>query len=324
MKGLWHGFVLLLTVLLSGMAHAQIPSSATCIAPAQPDGGFDLTCHLLAEAIDGAGFMSGPVRRTFLPGGVGAVAFDALTTDRRDENGTLVAFSEGSIYNLALGRYGDHGLGDVRWLAQVAQDHGAVVVLQDAPWPDLRAMLDAMRALPQRIAIGGGGTIAGQDWMRIAMTAELAGIDHRKIRFVAFEGAGSCTQALLEGFVQACMNDVADARTGIDAGKPLRILAVYAPERLGGPMAEIPTAREQDIPLDWPVMRGIYMGPGVSDEDFAWWQTRMRDLMNSPEYADLLRKHHLQAAPLTGAGLDAAIAGLARTAHTRSDRLGIP
>lgn len=272
MAGYWHGLVLLLAALLPGTAPAQDLPPATCIAPAQPEGGFDLTCRLLADALDRTGVA---LDRVFLPGGVGAVAFSEMTGPRAAEEGTLVAFSEGSIYNLALGRYGDHDVTDVRWLAQVAQDYGAVVVQQDAPWPDLPALMAAVRALPQRVAFGGGGTIAGQDWMRGAMTAELSGIDHRRMRFVAFEGAGGCTQALLEGFVQACMNDVGDTRRAIDAGRPLRILAVYAPERLPGALADIPTAREQGIALDWPVMRGVYMGAGVPDETFARWRGRI-------------------------------------------------
>lgn len=322
MKGYWLGLVLSLAVFLPALARAEV-ASPLCIAPAQPEGGFDVTCRLLAEALDRAEVFQDPLSRIYLPGGVGAVAFDAMTDTRASEDGTIVAFSEGSIYNLVLGRYGDHDLSDVRWLAQIAQDHGAVVVREDADWPDLAALMADVRALPQRVAFGGGGSIAGQDWMRAAMTVEMAGVDHRKMRFVAFEGAGSCTQALVEGFVQACMNDVADTLAAIQAGKPLRILAVFAPERLAG-LADVPTAREQGIALNWPVMRGVYMGPDVSDEAFGWWQKTLAGITASPDYADLLAQYHLSPDVLIGPDLDAAIADLAHTARERSDRLGIP
>ncbi|SMO81205.1 Bug family tripartite tricarboxylate transporter substrate binding protein [Paracoccus laeviglucosivorans] len=326
MRNLWLGLVLLLAAVLPGMVHAQTApdGSATCIAPAQPDGGFDLTCRMLAQVLDGAGILPQPLQRGYMPGGVGAVAFNAMTGTRAAEGNTLVAFSEGTIYNLAKGSFGDHHAGEVRWLAQLAQDYGAIVVRDDAAWADLPALLAAMRKEPQRIAIGGGGTIGGQDWMRGAMTAELAGIDHRKLRFVAFEGAGSCTQALLEGFVQACMNDMGDARTGMDAGKPLRILAVFAPRRLPGDLSDVPTAREQGVPLDWPVMRGVYMGAHVSDQDFAWWQAHLARLMASADYARILERYHLQAKPVTGPALEAEIATLTQTARARLAQLGVP
>ena len=328
MKRCWLGLVLLLAATLPGMVQAQsVTASApedqtSCIAPAQPEGGFDLTCRVITEALKAAAILPRPMQRSFLPGGVGAVAFNAMTGPRAAEAGTLVAFSEGTIYNLVRGSFGDHDIGDVRWLAQVAQDYGAIVVRADAPWADLPALLATARENPQSVAFGGGGTIGGQDWMRAAMTAELSGIDRRKLRFVAFEGAGSCTEALLAGFVQACMNDVGDTRTAMDAGKPLRILAAFAPQRLPGALSDIPTAREQGLALDWPVMRGVYMGAQVSDQDFALWQARLERVMASPEYAQILRRYHLQPHPLTGAALRDEILGMAQDARDRLARLG--
>lgn len=293
--------------------------TATCVAPADPGGGFDLTCRLVAEALS----PETDVTRTFQPGGVGAVAFNAVV-EGGAAPGTLVAFSEGSIYNLALGHYGRHDLGNVRWLAGIAQDHGVVVVAEDAPWQDLRSLLDAVAADPQRVAIGGGGTIPGQDWMRAAMTARLAGIGPDALRFVALEGGGNCTRALIAGFVAACMNDVGDTQAAIEAGQPLRILAVMAPQRLSGPLSDIPTAREQGIPLDWPVLRGLYMAPGTDEAEFRSWQQRMEVLTASPEWAALMARHHLTPLSLTGPALEARLTDLAAEARSRAAELGVP
>lgn len=46
--------------------------------------------------------------------------------------------------------------------------------------------------------------------------------------------------------------------------------------------------------------------------------------MAGPDFAALLNDYHLQAAPLVGPALDASIAEIARTARTRSARLGVP
>ena len=73
--------------------------------------------------------------------------------------------------------------------------------------------------------------------------ARAAGIDHKTMRFVAFEGGGDCATALQGGHVQACMNDVGDSQAAIDGGAPLKLLAIFAPERLSGKLAEVPTAR---------------------------------------------------------------------------------
>ena len=50
----------------------------------------------------------------------------------------------------------------------------------------------------------------------------------------------------------------------------MRILAVFSETRLDEPeMKDIPTAKEQGYDIVWPVVRGFYLGPKVSDEDYA-------------------------------------------------------
>lgn len=299
-------------LMMWGMPAHAAPDTATCIAPAQPGGGFDLTCQLLADLLATKDI---DVTHSFMPGGVGAVAFNTVVGRLRAEPSLLVAFSAGSVHNLALGAYGPHDLDDVQWLASLAVDYGAVTVRADAPWPDLQSLMDAARATPQRIAFGGGGAARGQDHMRAEIMGQLAGLARGSLRFVAFEGGGGCTEALVAGFVQACLNDVGDSQTAIEEGAPLRILAVHAPHRLQGDMARIPTAREQGLPLDWPVMRGVYTGPDVPARDVAAWRALLDGLMATPAYAALLERHHLQPLPLTGPALDARLIDLAARAR---------
>ena len=86
-----------------------------CIAPAKPGGGFDQTCKLAQAAFQQAGLTKAPMRIGYMPGGVGAIAFDQIVTRRPAEPGTLVAFSSGSLLNLSHGRFGKRSVDDVRW-----------------------------------------------------------------------------------------------------------------------------------------------------------------------------------------------------------------
>ena len=47
-------------------------------------------------------------------------------------------------------------------------------------------------------------------------------------------------------------------------------------------MANIPTA-EQGYDIVWPVVRGFYLGPKVSDEDYAWWKNAFDQLLASED-----------------------------------------
>ncbi|MDH2327999.1 tripartite tricarboxylate transporter substrate-binding protein [Cereibacter sp. SYSU M97828] len=292
-------------VLLSATFVSAQPDRPECIAPAQPGGGFDITCKLAQAALTEAEVLPSPLRVSYMPGGIGAVAYSTIVGQRPDEPGTVVAFSAGSLLNLAQGKFGAHDADDVRWVASIGTDYGAVVVPADSEWTSLSQMMDAIKADAGSVILGAGGTIGSQDWMKAALTARAAGIDHKTMRFVAFEGGGDCATALQGGHVQACMNDVGDSQAAIDGGAPLKLLAIFAPERLPGKLSEVATAKEQGFDIQWPIVRGFYVGPEVSDEDYQWWADAFRTAMEAPGYAALLESRNLLPLPMTGDELDA-------------------
>lgn len=69
-------------LLLAGNALAAEPKRPECIAPASPGGGFDLTCKLVQSALVQEKILSKPMRVTYMPGGVGAVAYNAVVAQR--------------------------------------------------------------------------------------------------------------------------------------------------------------------------------------------------------------------------------------------------
>ena len=62
---------------------ADEPKRPECIAPASPGGGFDLTCKLAQSALVNEKLLSKPMRVTYMPGGVGAVAYNAVVASAR-------------------------------------------------------------------------------------------------------------------------------------------------------------------------------------------------------------------------------------------------
>ena len=203
-----------------GAAHAaDEPRRPECIAPAQPGGGFDLTCRLATEGLKQSGALKSAMRIVYMPGGIGAVAYNNIVAQHPNEPGTIVAFSGGSLLNLAQGKFGKYNVDDVRWLAAIGTDYGVAVVRNDSPYTDLKGLMEAFKQDPTKIVLGAGGTVGSQDWMKAALTAKAAGVDFKKMRFVAFEGGGEAVTALRGGHIQAYMGDAAEAFC-ISVGKP--------------------------------------------------------------------------------------------------------
>lgn len=277
-------------------AAAQV---SRCVAPAKPGGGFDLTCQLVREALQPATPVppGSPLPIVYQPGGIGALVFDEVARDARPAGlpgAELIAFSSGTLLNLAQGRFGRHGAEAVQWVAALAMDHGVVVVHRDAPWKDLPALLDTLRARPASIAFAAGGTIGSQDWMKAALLARAAGVGHRAMRLVAFEGGGDAMQALAGRHVQVLTGDAAEVVQQIAVGAPLRVLAVLSAQRLKGPLAQVPTAREQGVDVQWPILRGVYTSARTSAAVIAEVRQRLAAVQSGPDHRARLERLGLQ------------------------------
>ena len=75
----------LCALFIGNAAHAagDEPRRPECIAPAQPGGGFDLTCRLATEGLKQSGALKAPMRIVYMPGGIGAVAYNNIVAQHR-------------------------------------------------------------------------------------------------------------------------------------------------------------------------------------------------------------------------------------------------
>ena len=286
-----------------GAAQAA-PDKTECIAPAKPGGGFDLTCKLAQGGLQNGGFIDSPMRVTYMPGGIGAVAYNTVIAQRPDEPGTIVAFSGGSLLNLAIGKFGRYTVDDVRWVGTAGADYGAIIVRADSEFKDLKDLMAALKADPTTVVFGAGGSVGSQDWMKSALVAKAAGVDFKSMRYVAFEGGGEAMTALQGGHVQVYSGDASEMAAHMK-GDRVRVLGVLSDERLPGALSEVPTAKEQGFDVQWPIIRGFYVGPKVNDADYQWWVETFNKMLESEEFAKLREAQGLFPFNKTGDELDA-------------------
>lgn len=263
--------VFLALLAVAALAFAKEPTRPECIAPAQPGGGFDLTCKLAQSSFANEKILSKPMRVSYMPGGVGVVAYNSMINSKAKDGNIIVAFSSGTLLNIATGKHGKYDENDVRWLASAGVDYTAIGVRNDSPYKSLKDLLDALKKNPQAISFGAGGSVGGQDWMATALLAKSANVDIRNTRYVAFEGGGEALTSLLGGHIDAAVQGMAEFVPHLETGS-IRVLAVFADERLKLDKASsIPTAKELGYDVVWGTIRGYYMAPKVSDEQYQWW-----------------------------------------------------
>lgn len=294
-----------MTVLLSASMAMSVPGMAfqptnpECIAGAAPGGGFDLTCRLTARMLHELGLLATPMRTVNMPGGIGAVAMNHIQAQRRNDPNVVVAVSTGSWLNLAQGKFGRWTENDVRWVGAIGADYGVLAVRNDSPLRSLADLMAALKTNPAAVPMGAGGTVGSQDWMKVALVARAAGVDPRRLRYASFEGGGQAMAALLGGHIQVFPGDASEVKGQLEAGG-IRLLAVLAPERLPGPFASVPTAREQGVAVEWPIVRGLYMPPAAPDEAYRYWVEAIARLTADPRFMEERAKAGLFAFPSTG------------------------
>jgi putative tricarboxylic transport membrane protein len=280
------------------------PKRPECIAPAKPGGGFDMTCKLIQSGFKGTGVIEEPIRVTYMPGGVGAVAYNKIVNNDPANNNAVIAFSTGSLLNLAQGKFGNFTDKDVKWLSGVAVDYGLVAVHKDSPLKNLDDLMKVLRENPKKISFGGAGSVGGQDWMQTAILAKKAGINPADMSFVALEGGGEVLTSLLGQHIQVAIGNVSEVGAHLKSDS-IRVLAVFSKDRLEGKFSNLPTAKEQGYDLEWPVIRGFYMGPKVSDDAYNWWKNAFNKMMENQKFDEIRANQDLLPFEMTGEELTA-------------------
>lgn len=272
-----------------------------CIAPAKPGGGFDLTCRIAQTGLKGQ--LDKLMKVTFMPGGIGAVAINQFNTTRTDDPNAIVAFSSGSLLNIATGKYGKWTENDVRFLATAGADFGAVVVKSDSKYKTLDQLMADFKKGESSVIVGAGGSVGSQDWMKGALLLKSINKDPKKMRYVAYDGGGDAIAGLLGGSIDVYMGDAGEMTSHLDAGT-MRILAILAPERLPEPFDKFPTAKEQGYDAEWTIMRGFYMGKNVSDEAYNKWVKAFKDAYKTDEFKKIQKEKGLMPLDMAGKELD--------------------
>lgn len=298
--------LLLWFCLPPAMAAAPGVAPTQCIAPARPGGGFDMTCRIAQAGLDASGGTPGRMRIVYAPGGIGAVTFDAVVEQTPDDASAIVAFSSGSLLNLASGRFSTYGPENVQWLAAIGIDHGMIAVDANSPYKTLKDLVLAIKADPRKVVFGIGGSAGSQDWMKAALLARRAGVAQGAMRYVAFEGGGEAMAAMMTGHVQVVPGDIGEAMELIERRR-IRVLAVLSDERLPGRLNWIPTAREQGVDVQWPILRGFYMGPKVPVQDVHRWSDALRRAAATRPYQQAMEAHGMVPLLVTGPQLDALV-----------------
>ncbi|MGB5558249.1 MAG: tripartite tricarboxylate transporter substrate-binding protein [Paracoccaceae bacterium] len=291
----------LVTSAVLGLGAATAATSAECIAPANPGGGWDFTCRQIGKILFDIKAVDQPVQVTNMAGAGGGLAFGFVVNERNDDPDLIVAASSATTTRLAQNAYGGATADQVRWVGAIGADPGVIVVAKDSPFQNLDDMVNAIKADPGSVAFAGGSAAGGFDHMKPLQVLKAAGFDDIKsIKYIGVDGGADAITQTIGGFTQAMTGDMSEIVGFIKSGE-VRALAVLTEERVPG-FEDIPTAKEQGydvIAVNW---RGLYVPKGISDAEFQAWADKLQAVADSAEWQEAMAANGL--APFTKVGSD--------------------
>jgi putative tricarboxylic transport membrane protein len=202
------------------------------------------------------------------PGGGGTVALTVLAQHPADAH-YLYVMQTGILVNRIVG-VATIGYRDLTPLAMLMREHIIAWVKADSPVASGQDLVARLRKSPTDLAFGLSNTRGNQNHIVIAMLARAAGVDPKAVKVVVYSSGAQGITATLGGHVDVWVGSAASVLPHLQTGAA-RVLGIGAAERQPGPLAAVPTFREQGIDAVFSDARG-FIGPrDLAPAQVAFW-----------------------------------------------------
>lgn len=196
--------------------------------PNSPGGGYDLTGRAAAQTMEQEG-LTGRFEINNVIGASGTVAMQRLLNEEGSED-VMLLMGLGVVGAVFTNR-SDATVDRATPIAGLVAEAEGILVPADSPFQTLDDLVEAWKADPGSITVGGGSSPGGPDHLFPMQLAQTVGIDPNDVNYISYDGGGPLTTALLGEKIDVGMSGLGEFQGQIDSGE-LRVLAVSGAERL--------------------------------------------------------------------------------------------
>ena len=272
------------------------------VVPAGTGGGADQMARFIQGVVTRHSLMKQPLVVVNKSGGAGAEGFLQIKDARRDPHKLVITLS--NLFTTPLGTGVPVNWKDMTPVAMLALDQFVLWVNADSPHKSAGDYLEAVRSAPDHTFKMAGTGSKQEDQIITVALQKAAG---RKLIYVPFKGGGDVAVQLVGNHVDSTVNNPIEAVAHWRSGK-LRPLCVFDDERMPYKAKitdtlswnDIPSCTESGIPVDYLMMRGIFMPPGVTAEQVAWYVELFRKVRATPEWQEFMEKGAFKDSFMTG------------------------
>ena len=272
------------------------------VVPAGTGGGADQMARFIQGVVAKHGLSKQPLVVVNRSGGAGAEGFLDVKGDKGNPHKIVITLS--NLFTTPLATAVPFNWRDLTPVQMLALDQFVLWVNEEAPVKTARAYLDAVKAGADRSMKMGGTGSKQEDHIITVMIEKTAG---KKLTYVPYKGGGDVAVQLVGKHVDSTVNNPIEAESHWRAGK-LRPLCVMDKQpmpyktRLTASMAwaDIPTCASAGLPVDYVMLRGIFMPPAVTPDQVKWYLELFAKVRALPEWKDFMDKGAFNTTALAG------------------------
>jgi putative tricarboxylic transport membrane protein len=272
------------------------------VVPAGTGGGADQMARFIQGVVAKNNLMKQPIVVINKSGGAGAEGFLDVKSDKGNPHKIIITLS--NLFTTPLATGVPFNWRDMTPVQMLALDQFVLWVNAESPYTTPKAFMEAVKSKPDR-ALKVGGTGSKQEDQIISVMLEKAA--GKKMTYIPYKGGGEVAVQLVGGHVDATVNNPIEAESHWRAGK-LRPLCVFDKQALPfkakvtatQAWGDLPTCMSAGIPVEYQMLRGIFMTPGATPQQVAFYTDLFKRMKALPEWKEFMEKGAFRDVTMTG------------------------
>jgi len=276
---------LLAAWIVSGFAHGQQADwkpdrNVEFVVGAAAGGANDRIGRSIQNALQTNRLIPGSMSVANKPGGGQTIAMSYLNSHAGNPH--FLALASSSWLTTLAGGRGDVTHRDVTPIARLFTEYQVYYVKADSPLRSMTDVRDRLKKDSNSVSFGFSVALGNPLHISIADVAHAAGLDPKKAKTVVFDSGTTAAAQVAGGHLDVGLSSPGSPMALVQGGK-LRYIGVAGPQRISGPLAEVPTLREQGLEVITPVSFVVLAPKGISSAQAAYWDGALNRMMQTDE-----------------------------------------
>ena len=268
------------------------PAKTVEIVVALAAGSFqDHTARLLQKIMQEQKLVPANVSVVNRPGGGGNVGWSYLASRAQDPHYLLISSPTILTANIIGGT--PHNYSDFSPVATLSGQYIALAVNAASPIGNGRDLLERLKKDVTSVTFANNGRGSSLHIL-MGLVAKSTGADVKKLKIAIFQGGGELVTAALGGHVDVISTATSNLLPHHTAGR-LRIIGIGAAQRLGGPLADVPTWREQGVDAVVQNWSGVLGAKGMTAAQLGFWNEVLGRIVKTDEWKAGLERNAQEA-----------------------------